>query len=55
MNKELKELQIDDLEGVKILVNEENTPAPARKKEQRFAELLENFWNEGELAEAEQE
>lgn len=52
MSAEVKSLQINELENVKILLNEEKVPAPARKRENRFAELLENFWREGELAEA---
>lgn len=53
MSKEVKELQINEMKDVKILLNEEKAPAaPARKRENRFAELLENFWREDELAEA---
>ena len=51
MNAEVKELQLNDL-NVKILVNEEKATVPASKKEKRFAELLEYFWNEDEEAEA---
>lgn len=52
MSTEVKSLQIEEMNDVKILLNEEKVPAPARKREKRFAELLENFWREDELAEA---
>lgn len=51
MNNEVKELQLNDL-NVKILMNEEKATVPASKKDSRFAELLEYFWNQDEEAEA---
>ncbi len=52
MKKEYEELQVKGLDEVKILVNEETSYADtSRSREKRFAELLERFWNEDELAE----
>ncbi len=53
MSKEFQELQVKELNKVKIVVNEETSYADtSRSREKRFAELLELFWNEGEKAEA---
>lgn len=55
MSEKYNELpQVKELNHVQIIVDEEKASyaSSSRKKEKRFAELLENLWREGEKAEA---
>ncbi len=44
-------IQLNDLEEVQVVVDEEKAVS-SKKNDNRFAELLEYFWNEDEKAEA---
>lgn len=51
MASAVNEIQLNNLEGVQVVVDEEKTLS-SKKRDNRFAELLEYFWNEDEKAEA---
>ncbi|UNT96995.1 hypothetical protein [Allobaculum mucilyticum] len=48
MSKEIEELQMKELNDVKVLVNEEKAQEPESNSSRRFAQLLEYLWRNDE-------